>query len=43
MVVQLGLQIRLIVKNLVELHNGQIHATNNKDKGAKIEIEFPKI
>ena len=32
-----------IVKNLVELHNGQIHATNNKDKGAKIEIEFPKI
>jgi two-component system sensor histidine kinase ChvG len=32
-----------IVKNLVELHKGQIHATNNKDKGAKIEIEFPKI
>ncbi len=32
-----------IVKNLVELHNGLIHATNNKDKGAKIEIEFPKV
>ena len=32
-----------IVKNLVELHNGQIHASNNEDKGAKIEITFPKI
>ncbi len=32
-----------IVKNLVELHNGQIYASNNKDKGAKIEIIFPKI
>ncbi len=32
-----------IVKNLVELHNGQIVASNNKDKGAKIEIIFPKI
>ncbi len=32
-----------IVKNLVELHNGQIHASNNKDKGAKIEITFPKV
>ncbi len=31
-----------IVKNLVELHNGQIVASNNKDKGAKIEIIFPK-
>ena len=31
-----------IVKNLVELHNGQIHASNNKDKGARIEISFPK-
>ena len=31
-----------IVKNLVDLHNGQIVATNNKDKGAKIEIIFPK-
>ena len=31
-----------IVKNLVELHNGQIRAVNNKDKGAKIEINFPK-
>tara|TARA_B100002052_G_scaffold170196_1_gene154944 strand:- start:915 stop:2447 length:1533 start_codon:yes stop_codon:yes gene_type:complete len=30
-----------IVKNLVELHNGQIKATNNKNKGAKIEITFP--
>ena len=32
-----------IVKNLVDLHNGQIYASNNKDKGAKIEITFPKI
>ena len=32
-----------IVKNLVELHNGQIAASNNKSKGAKIEIIFPKI
>ena len=31
-----------IVKNLVELHNGQITASNNKDKGARIEINFPK-
>ena len=30
-----------IVKNLVELHNGQITASNNKDKGARIEINFP--
>ena len=33
-----------IVKNLVELHNGTILASNNTDqKGAKIEITFPKI
>ena len=33
-----------IVKNLVELHNGVISASNNVDqKGAKIEITFPKI
>jgi len=31
-----------IVKNLVDLHNGKILASNNKDKGAKIEIIFPK-
>ena len=31
-----------IVKNLVDLHNGHIRASNNKDKGAKIEIVFPK-
>ena len=31
-----------IVKNLVELHNGQITALNNKNKGAKIEIIFPE-
>ena len=31
-----------IVKNLVELHNGQILASNNRNKGAKIEITFPK-
>tara|TARA_Y100000590_G_scaffold445811_1_gene578452 strand:- start:4575 stop:6107 length:1533 start_codon:yes stop_codon:yes gene_type:complete len=31
-----------IVKNLVELHNGHITATNNKDKGARIEITFPE-
>tara|TARA_B100001250_G_scaffold224128_1_gene192221 strand:+ start:249 stop:1784 length:1536 start_codon:yes stop_codon:yes gene_type:complete len=31
-----------IVKNLVELHNGEIKATNNKkNRGAKIEITFP--
>ena len=30
-----------IVKNLVEIHNGEIIATNNKNKGAKIEIIFP--
>ncbi len=32
-----------IVKNLVDLHNGEIIATNNKDKGAKVEIIFPAI
>ena len=32
-----------IVKNLVELHNGQIKAENNKDKGAKVEIIFPAV
>ena len=32
-----------IVKNLVDLHNGQIVASNNIDRGAKIEIIFPKI
>ena len=32
-----------IVKNLVELHSGNISATNNKDKGAKIEINFPAV
>jgi len=32
-----------IVKNLVELHNGEIIATNNKNKGAKVEIIFPAI
>jgi len=31
-----------IVKNLVELHNGQISASNNKNKGARIEINFPE-
>ena len=31
-----------IVKNLVELHNGTISAQNNKDKGANIEIIFPR-
>ena len=31
-----------IVKNLVELHNGEILASNNRNKGAKIEITFPK-
>ena len=30
-----------IVKNLVELHNGQIKAENNLNKGAKVEIIFP--
>ena len=32
-----------IVKNLVELHNGQIIAANNKNKGAKVEIILPAI
>ena len=32
-----------IVKNLVELHNGNIAASNNKDKGAKVEISFPSV
>ena len=33
-----------IVKNLVELHNGKISASNNIDqKGAIIEITFPKV
>tara|TARA_B100000427_G_scaffold299520_1_gene281255 strand:- start:900 stop:2432 length:1533 start_codon:yes stop_codon:yes gene_type:complete len=31
-----------IVKNLVELHNGEIIATNNKNRGAKVEITFPE-
>jgi len=31
-----------IVKNLVDLHNGQISAINNKNKGAKIKIIFPE-
>ena len=30
-----------IVKNLVELHNGEINATNNKNKGARVQIIFP--
>tara|TARA_Y100000588_G_C13431137_1_gene575803 strand:+ start:407 stop:520 length:114 start_codon:yes stop_codon:yes gene_type:complete len=33
-----------IVKNLVELHGGNILASNNPDQGgAKIEIAFPKV
>ena len=33
-----------IVKNLVELHDGTIYASNNLNKnGAKIEIIFPKV
>ena len=33
-----------IVKNLVDLHNATIKASNRNDqKGAKIEIEFPKV
>ena len=32
-----------IVKNLVELHNGEIIATNNINKGAKVEIILPAI
>ena len=31
-----------IAKSLVELHNGTITAKNNKDKGANIEIIFPR-
>tara|TARA_B100000161_G_scaffold227885_1_gene174439 strand:- start:841 stop:1341 length:501 start_codon:yes stop_codon:yes gene_type:complete len=33
-----------IVKNLVDLHNGTIKASNRKDqKGASMEITFPKV
>ena len=32
-----------IVKNLVDLHNGEIIATNNINKGAKVEIILPAI
>ena len=33
-----------IVKNLVDLHNATIKASNRTDqKGAKIEIEFPNV
>ena len=33
-----------IVKNLVDLHNATIKATNRKDqKGASMEITFPKV
>ena len=33
-----------IVKNLVDLHNATIKASNRTNqKGAKIEIEFPKV
>ena len=32
-----------IVKNLVELHNGEIIASNNKNKGAKVEIILSAI
>ena len=33
-----------IVKNLVDLHNGEINASNRSDqKGASIEIIFPKV
>ena len=31
-----------IVKNLVELHSGIITAKNNPDRGANIEIIFPR-
>ena len=33
-----------IVKNLVDLHNGSIKASNRIDcKGANMEITFPKV
>ena len=33
-----------IVKNLVDLHNATISASNRSDKkGASMEIEFPKV
>ena len=31
-----------IVKNLVDLHGGVIRASNNNQKGANVEIIFPK-
>ena len=33
-----------IVKNLADLHNASIRASNRQDKkGASMEIEFPKV
>jgi two-component system sensor histidine kinase ChvG len=32
-----------IVKNLVQIHKGEIHASNSPKGGAMIEIKFPKI
>ena len=31
-----------IVKNLVQIHKGEIHASNSPKGGAMIEIKFPK-
>ena len=31
-----------IVKNLVDIHKGEIYASNNPKRGAMIEIKFPK-
>ena len=30
-----------IVKNITELHGGQIQVSNRKKRGARIEIQFP--
>ena len=32
-----------IVKNLVEIHKGEIIASNNPQGGAIVEIKFPKV
>ena len=32
-----------IVKNLVEIHRGEIFASNNPQGGAIVEIKFPKV
>ena len=38
------LKRKILVKNLVQLHDGKIEASNRLDKqGALIEIQFPSL